>query len=110
MTRQIQSKIISISRRFRTGHKKDRPVFAVLFGGRRTPIVVGARDGVFDRNAAIVKARERKKEGGERVVRVWRLKGDSLARANRGEWIKDIDEDGNVAPRSMPGFGPPLKD
>lgn len=94
----------------RLSGKKDRPVFAVLFKGRRTPIVVGARDGVFDRDAAIKLARERKKEGGDAVVRVWRLKGDALARANRGEWIKDIDPEGNTAPRSMPGFGPPLKD
>jgi|GEM_PF-4728672 len=100
-------KLIKIAKDLKS---KGRPVFAVLFGGRRTPIVVGARDGVFDRDAAVKLARTRKKEGGDAVVRVWRLKGDALARANRGEWIKDINADGDIAPRSMPGFGPPLKD
>lgn len=88
---------------------KGRPVWAIRMVGRRTPIVVGARDGVFSKAEAIKLAFERKKEGGNRVAAAWRLKGDSLARANRGEWIKDYGPDGRPAPRNIKGFGPPLK-
>lgn len=59
-------------------------LYGVWFKGRRTSIVVDAPS----RSSAIVKARKKKKRGGEEVKRARQLKPNEKKVASSGRWLR----------------------
>ena len=87
---------------------KSKNIWGVWFGGRNTPVVVGASS----RSSAISKARQNKKRGGNDVVSAKRLSSSDASKARSGQWITTRSDGKSKATSSLGkgrGQGPPRK-
>jgi hypothetical protein len=108
MSKKTRTKVPSYKRKDGTRVKsftREKDVRGVWFAGRRTAIVVKAKD----RNAAITKARTKLRRGGSSVSKVRSLTDSELKTAQRGGWVRSGPGGEKPGYGAVRGFGPPSK-